>query len=146
MSGGTRRRFDSSITLAAPMQKLLKKIRAAFEPKKKMRRINFDDSGFCVIENGKTLARVAWFDVREIFAFKEDRFSVDDICLGFRVDDAGTYWTVNEDYLGYKKFLAALENRFTGIRTDWFREVAFPAFARNQTTIWGTKWTPPVKP
>lgn len=99
-----------------------------------------DEAGFSVVEDDKLLARVAWSDVLEIFAYKEDRFTYDGICLGFRVSEDGTFWMVSEDYMGYQELLAALGHRFSGIRTDWFSEVAFPAFVPNRTTLWGPTW------
>ena len=122
------------------MQKLLTKIRQAFGPRKETRQVISDESGFTVVEHDKILARVAWLEVLEIFAYKEDRFTVDDICLGFRVREDGTFRMVNEDFIGFKELVAALERKFSGIRTDWFSDVAFPAFAPNRTTIWGQTW------
>ena len=122
------------------MQKLLTRIREAFGPAKEMRQVVCDESGFTVVEHGKTVARVAWSEVLEVFAYKEDRFTTDDICLGFRVHEDGTFWMVSEDFIGYKELLAELERRFSGIRTDWFAEVAFPAFVLNRTTLWGQTW------
>jgi hypothetical protein len=118
------------------VQNLIAKVRKAFGPKAETRRIEFNASGFAVVDNGKQLEFVAWSSIREIIAYKEDRFSVDDICLGFGTDDPNAFSRVTEDYIGYKEFLTELEGRFAGIRKDWFKEVAFPAFAVNRTTIW----------
>ena len=93
--------------------------------------------GFDVKESGKIVAEVSWVDVREIFAFKRDMFTYDLICLGFRIDDEGNYWEVNEDFVGYDKLRTEFAERFAGICADWFEVVAFPAFATNRTTIWG---------
>ena len=120
------------------MQKLLARVRQAFGFRKETRQVFCDESGFAVVEHGKTLARVAWSEVLEVFVYKEDRFTVDDICLGFRVREDGTFWMVSEDFIGYKELVAELARRFPGIRTDWFADVAFPAFAQNRTTLWGT--------
>ena len=81
--------------------------------------------------------RVFWSDVREVYAYKEDLFAFDEIRLGFRIDDDGASWTVSESCSGYPGLLAALPLRFPGIRTDWFSEVAFPAFEAKRTTLWG---------
>ena len=120
--------------------KLPSKIREAFSPARETRQIVFDESGFTVVERDKTMARVSWSEVLEIFAYKEDRFTTDDICLGFRVREDGTFWMVSEDFIGYREMIAELERRFPGIRTDWFAEVAFPAFVPNRTTLWGQTW------
>jgi hypothetical protein len=93
-------------------------------------KVEFDESGFA-IAGGVHAA------VLEVFAYKEDLFSFDVLCFGFRTSGDGSFWTVGEDYDGYQELLVQLPLRFPGIRTDWFSEVAFPAFATNRTTLWG---------
>lgn len=102
--------------------------------------VKFDDVGIYIFEHGKLVTQVVWTSVLEVFAYKEDRFTFDDICLGFRVNADGTYWMISEDYIGYQALLDELKRRYDGIRTDWFSEVAFPAFATNRTTLWGESW------
>jgi hypothetical protein len=93
--------------------------------------------GFSVLDVPTPLFEVAWADVREIVAYKEDLFSYDEICLGFRTDAAANYWRLTEEFSNYKILLLELERRFPDIRTDWFHEVAYPEFATNWTTLWG---------
>ena len=95
-------------------------------------KVECDPSGFSVAGT-----HVPWSAVLEVFAYKEDLFSFDEIRLGFRVSDDGTFWSVSEDWPGYRELLDDLPVRFPGIRTDWFSGVAFPAFATNRTTLWG---------
>jgi hypothetical protein len=64
-------------------------------------------------------ATIAWAEVSEIIASKEDCLTTDEICLGFRRGDREEYVCVN----------------VPGVRTDWFSEVAFPAFAVNRTML-----------
>jgi hypothetical protein len=120
--------------------KLPTRIREALGPGREGRQVICDESGFAVVERGKTVARVVWSEVLEIFAYQEDRFTTDDICLGFRVHRDGTFWMVSEDFIGYQQLIAELERRFPGIRTDWFAEVASPAFSPNRTTLWEQTW------
>lgn len=75
--------------------------------------------------------------MKEIVAYKEDLFGCDSICIAFRIVESGDYLRVFEEAAGYDTMLSELGNRFPGIRTDWFNEVAFPAFVPNWTTIWG---------
>ena len=124
------------------MKRLLTRLREAFSLPRETREVAWDDAGFEVREHGRVLVRVQWQDIREIFAYKEDRFTVDDICLGFRAREDDIFYMVSEDFVGYRPFLTHLEQRFSGIRTDWFSEVAFPAFEPNRTTLWGE---PPAK-
>jgi len=97
--------------------------------------LTIEADGFShVLPNDKTTVR--WADVKEIVAFKVDLFAVDLICIAFRVSDDGEYFEIDEEMPGYKALLEALPATFPGIRTDWFSEVAFPAFATNATSLW----------
>lgn len=126
------------------MTAFLTKLRAFFAPKDLKRVVRFDDEGFTVFGDREP-AHATWARVREVFAYKDDRFTYDDICIGFRFDDAGAYWWVAEDYVGYEALVEELKRRFPGIRDDWFSQVAFPAFVQNRTTIWGEPWPSPEK-
>ncbi len=99
-------------------------------------RVDCDESGFSIIA-GPSLMRVAWSEVLEVVAYKQDCFAFDIICLGFRTSDDDRFWSVGEDYAGYEELLAELPSRFAGIREDWFSDVAFPAFVPNWTILWG---------
>lgn len=103
----------------------------------KQSRISLDPSGFTIEKSGKIAAQISWSDVKEIIAFKRDLFAYDLICLGFRTKDDDTFWEVDEQCIGYNELLAELEKQFPSIRTDWFAQVAHPAFALNRTTLWG---------
>jgi len=103
------------------------------------REIKLTDTGFIVVsyeaeDPGEILC--PWAAVREVYAFKIDEFSYDEVCIGFRHGPDDSWW-VGESYTGYKELVAELPKRFPGIRTDWFAEVAAPAFAPNLITLWG---------
>ncbi len=100
---------------------------------KSLPRVDCDESGF-----SSKGARIDWAAVLEVFAYKQDWVTFDDLCLGFRTSDDGTFWNISEESRGYQELLAELPLRFPGIRTDWFEEVVHPAFATNRTTLWGT--------
>ena len=95
-------------------------------------KVELDPSGFSVAGS-----HVPWSTVLEVFAYKQDLGTYDDLRLGFRISSDGTFWSVSEDWSGYRELVAELPERFPGIRTDWFSQVAFPAFAINLTTLWG---------
>lgn len=118
------------------MESILSRIRQAFSPRKETREVVCDESGFTLAERGEIVGRVDWSDVLEVFAYKEDLGHFDTICVGFRTRDEGTLCLVSEDFIGYKELVAELERRFSGIRADWFAQVAFPAFAPNKTVLW----------
>lgn len=100
------------------------------------RQILHGENGFEIVASGCCLFQVAWSDVREIIAFKEDLFSYDEICVGFRVKDEDAYRIVTEEYLDFDDLLRELRYRFPGIPIDWFADVVFPAFAPNGTVLW----------
>jgi hypothetical protein len=101
------------------------------------RKIKITDSAFTVSEDSDPEElRCPWSEVLEVFAYKVDLFAYDEICIGFRFDAVGNHWWVGESYTGYKDLIEELPRRFPGIRTDWFAEVAHPAFAENRTCLW----------
>ncbi len=91
------------------------------------------------MEKDICIEKFAWESVLEIFAFKVDLFSIDEICIGFRIDDEGTYNEINEEMHGYNELLNFLTVQFYGIKENWFSEVAHPAFETNLTSLWGNK-------
>ena len=101
-------------------------------------RLHFDGRGLRIEPKQGAIARLEWGSVLEVFAFKEDVFACDIICIGFRTDDVGGYFKIDEDCEGYGSLLDFLPRMFPGIRTDWFPDVAFPAFEPCVTTLWGT--------
>jgi hypothetical protein len=116
------------------------KLKSRFSRDLPKREVRFDGEGFSVFVREEKKVSLRWSEAVEVFVYKVDLFSVDEICIGFRVDSAGTYYWVGEDDIGYREFLEELIQRFPEIRTDWFAEVAHPAFAENRATIWGEPW------
>jgi hypothetical protein len=79
-----------------------------------------------------------WVDVKEIVAWKDDVWSYDIICMGFRLGEAPHYLWCDEECAGWKE-LEAKVAQLPGTQTDWWSKVAFPAFVSNWTTIWGQR-------
>jgi hypothetical protein len=105
------------------------------------RTVSFDDEGFEISINHQQFIHVSWGSVQEVFAFKHDCFAYDEICLGFRCDGAtGDEW-VGEQDPEFEAFQKQVVRMFPGIRTDWFKEVAVPAFQENRTTLWSQTLT-----
>ena len=76
-----------------------------------------------------------WSEVQEILVFKRDLFAVDLICIAFKLSE-NKFIEINEEMVGYHDLQSWLPKLFSGIREDWFLDVTFPAFAKNQLTIW----------
>lgn len=87
--------------------------------------------------DNKIEEKLSWDSVLEIFAFKRDNFSVDLICIGFRIDNKGVYFEIDEEMKGYKELESFLPTRFKNIEKEWFTDVAFPAFETNLVSLWG---------
>jgi hypothetical protein len=122
------------------MGRLLNRLKAIFESPDSIKpAILFfaGNAGFSVQTGPGTQTEVHFSDVKEIFAFKRDMFSVDLICLGFRTSEDGSYCEVSEEMSGYEELLGLLNERFGIKLEDWFSKVAFPAFETKLTTIWG---------
>ncbi len=101
--------------------------------------LRFDDKYLYYIKEHNCTEKFLWDSVIEVFAFKRDLFSVDLICIGFRVDTEGTFYEIDEEMSGYNDVVKFLEMPFDGINVDWFSEVAHPAFETNLLSLWGDK-------
>lgn len=78
---------------------------------------------------------VAWAQVREVVAFKGDRFIVDDVCLSILV---GERWLeVHEEMQGWDELVAGLDSRIMGMTpsSEWRPRVVHPPFSRNEEVI-----------
>lgn len=106
--------------------------------KSELPRVESGEDGFRVIQDGEVLHEVSWADVLEIYAFKRALTTVDLICLGFRIDESDRFLEVHEEMPGYKSLVQTLEQRFL-LKTDWWGEVAFPAFETNMMSIWNVR-------
>ena len=78
-----------------------------------------------------------WNDVQRIRTYKADLFTIDAICFAIDVDIDGEHFIeVAEDTVeNFKDVQAELECRYT-FPEGWWRSVAFPAFKRNECTLW----------
>jgi len=115
--------------------KLLTKIRDRMSGKTLKRDVRFDSDGFAVVRYEPPAESVRWSDIHEVYGFKLDLFSIDEICLGFTLDEDGRYIWVGEDDGGFKEFRSEVERRF-GFDPDWFGKIMKPAFVENRTTLW----------
>lgn len=114
------------------------KLKKPFSKKEPTNQIVLDATGFSLIHNDSVLFRLPWTEVQEIIAYKEDWLTIDCVCLGFRVSDDGFYYRVDEEIIGWDSLVKQLEQVYPNLTRTWWRDVAFPAFQTNLTTIWGT--------
>jgi hypothetical protein len=101
--------------------------------------ILFDSTGFVVkqmVGNDHPPIKLRWSDVRRVVAFKRDELTVDRICVCIE-DKNGKELELNEDLADWLTFLESLPDHLPACKpfSVWFQEVAFPAFATNQTIL-----------
>src|SRR5262245_32011414 len=90
-------------------------------------RCQVDDLGLHVSHKNRCVARLPWSDIAEIVAFKQDLYTVDQICVGFRTTESDKYICIEEENPEYDRVIKLVEERFQ-LRQDWWSTVAFPAF------------------
>jgi hypothetical protein len=95
--------------------------------------------GFLVqAKTGGAPARVRWDEIIEVRAFKMDLISRDLVCLSISAGKGGVASRsiqLHEEMPGWYTLLEELQANLPGCRTDWWAEVAFPAFATNERVI-----------
>jgi hypothetical protein len=108
--------------------------------------ISIEATGFTVASPWRkdSTATVEWAQIEEIRAFKQDLFTTDRICWGFCRPGDDLMVVASEDMVGFKELQRTVESRFGVKEEDWWRRVAFPAFARNMTVIWPKDKETPV--
>jgi hypothetical protein len=87
--------------------------------------------------------RMEWAWIEEIYAYKMDLFTTDMICLSLISTTGKLALEIHEEMAGYHDMQAYLERmlpRYSA--SDWFSDIAFPAFAENRKLIWKRKTEP----
>lgn len=86
-----------------------------------------------IITNGIIKHQIVWDDIVKIIAYKIDLLTIDEICMDI-ITDSKVY-TITEEFHNWDTFTKVIESRLLS-KKDWFPEVAHPAFARNETTLY----------
>jgi hypothetical protein len=112
-------------------------------PKQSEFGLSIDAVGIKINKRSSTpapLHSIAWSDIVRVVAFKLDLLTVDCICLEIATAD-GTTTEVNEEMEGWEALTDALPKHLPGGKVwfECFSEVAFPAFATNETVIFERK-------
>jgi hypothetical protein len=128
------------------IDKTLAKIRAGDyvpPPKQSDFVLSLDAAGITVARKplpSPPVHSIAWSEIVRVVAFKRDWLTVDCICLALATLD-GMTTEVNEEMEGWEALTDALPKHLPGSK-DWsacFSQVAFPAFATNETVIFERK-------
>jgi hypothetical protein len=89
------------------------------------------------IRSGKgDFSELQWSEVEQVHAYKRDLFATDLICLAFKKSGKEEYYEVHEEMVGYHDLLQILPSRLPEFSSEWFSQVAFPAFKTNHQIIW----------
>jgi uncharacterized protein YneF (UPF0154 family) len=94
------------------------------------------DAEFIRLTIGNQTQQIPWRDIDEVYAYKMDLFTVDQICIVFLSHTKELGMKINEEMVGYRDALDRFPIQFPSYSYDWFTDVAFPAFAENRRTIW----------
>jgi hypothetical protein len=122
----------------------LERLRAASR-RRRAESVRADREGVRVHDQrGPTRGTLAWADLAEIIAFKRDRWSVDDICLGFRTRNTERWLVADEEMQGWDALQEALRDRFGLDYPGWYAAVVQPPFAPNRTVLWSAQPHSPV--
>lgn len=99
--------------------------------------VRLGTDGFEIEYSAGHSIHVRWKEVRGIAAWKQDCFTVDEICLGFRIHGTDHYAVVSESTDGCDDLISEMQRRFPGHNESWWSRVAFPPFLECWTVIWG---------
>lgn len=81
---------------------------------------------------------VPWSDVAQVTVLKCDLYAVDEIIMLLQCDGQPTALQLSEHAQGYEAFARALSGALPTSTpySEWFMQVAFPAFATNELCIY----------
>jgi hypothetical protein len=80
--------------------------------------------------------RFRWDEVTKITSYKRDLFTVDLICLDFFVASRQLTYPTHEEMRGFRELAERMCRVFPSIAETWWPQVAFPAFATNERTLY----------
>ncbi len=93
----------------------------------------YSDTFFTVrIDN--TIKTILWDDIKLIRSYKIDQFAVDCIIIEIHLKESSI--TIDDQTIGYMKFMSEAELKLPNFRKDWFNIVAFPPFETNLTIVY----------
>lgn len=115
------------------LQRFARRLR---QPKSKPERLEITDTGLALFESDREVYRFRWADVSKIETYKWDLFSIDMICLDFTVDSRETVYTADEEMDGFSELSTRLTHYFPSVASDWWGDVAFPAFATKHRVLY----------
>ena len=101
--------------------------------KKRIEKIELTENGF-LINYDEEITEFRWSEIEKLTGFKDDRLTVDDICLKVESNNKTAYAT--EEFIGWRNFINKMLNEFPQIDKNWEGIIAKPAFERNETELY----------
>jgi hypothetical protein len=121
----TQTRYPTFEKLTAMFWKKWKK-------KERIETVDLTENGFLINYNGE-ISQFEWNEIDKLTGFKFDRLTIDEICLNIEAENKIAIAT--EDFIGWRKFMTELLNKFPEIDKNWEGIVAQPPFKRNETVL-----------
>jgi hypothetical protein len=97
----------------------------------------YSESGFVFTEKGATHS-LHWVDIRAIFAYKRDLYTVDELNLDV-IFANNIRLHLTEDIPGWYQFIDRIKQIFPTIDKDFDVKLMFPPFATNMTLVYDSK-------
>ena len=95
---------------------------------------DYQDNCFKInLEDGQQ--EIKWTEIKTIFGYKIDLFSIDSICVDVFCDN-DKFFTIREETKGWFQFIEQSKNRFPSIDKVWEIKIAVPAFETNLTLVY----------
>jgi hypothetical protein len=95
--------------------------------------VRVSEEGFS-IKLSSGIINIRWDEVKEIYAYKLDLMTIDEICFDIVLSE--TVITLSEEIEGWQIFTDKLETVVTGFDKEWFAKVVYPAFKTNYTRVY----------
>jgi hypothetical protein len=106
------------------------------QPTSEPKRLEITDDGLALFERDREIYRFRWADISKVETYKRDLFSVDMICLDFSVGAHQIAYMTHDEMDGFSELSSRLTRYFPSIPSDWWSEVAFPAFATKHRILY----------
>ena len=95
-----------------------------------------DNDGLTLRKGTSKAVRMRWEEIREIRAFKVDRYAYDSIYLAVESSAKDAPFVVSEEHYQFNELVAAFEARLPTFDREWFKRVAWPAFETCETVLY----------
>ena len=82
----------------------------------------------------QVIATIRWDEIEEICAYKADKLTVDEVCIGFRTQSR--WYEIGEFHPEFQAVVSVMHRHLNAFPNGWYEEVELPPFATNYRTLW----------